>query len=99
MFDVQSAIGRNFYTGGKLMRNNRVTYFMNSENEITVNDYLLSLCLLLAKYTLGITDEWVAFNITVYLLANAFFVLFDIALTTFISYYLRKIRVKLKINL
>lgn len=31
------------------MKNNRVTYFMNSENEITINDYLLSLCLLLEE--------------------------------------------------
>ena len=31
------------------MKNNRVTYFMNSEHEINVNDYLLSLCLLLEE--------------------------------------------------
>ena len=60
---------------------------------------MLTLCLFVAKYLFGISDEWVAFNLLVYLLANAFFLLFDYALTVFISYYMIKLRHRFKIKL
>lgn len=60
---------------------------------------MLTLCLLVAKFLFGISDEWVAFNAVVYLLANAFFFFFDYALTVFISYYMIKLRHRLKIKL
>lgn len=60
---------------------------------------MLTLCLLIAKFVLGISDDWVAFNAVVYILANAFFVLFDYALTVFITYYTVKLRHRMKIRL
>ena len=60
---------------------------------------MLTVCLLLAKFVMGIQDEWAALNIVVYLAANVFFLLFDYALTVFITYYLRVLRHKLKIRL
>lgn len=60
---------------------------------------MLTLCLLAAKFIFSISDDWVAFNPIVYLCANAFFILFDYALTVFISYYLTKLRHRLKIRL
>ena len=60
---------------------------------------MLTVCLLLAKYVMGIQDEWAALNVVVYLAANAFFLFFDYALTVFITYYLKRLRHKLKIRL
>ncbi len=60
---------------------------------------MLTLCLIIAKFIIGIQDDWVAFNLTVYLLANGFFVLFDYSLTVFISYYINKLRHRIKFNL
>ena len=59
---------------------------------------MLTACLLLARFVLGIGEDWVALNVAVYAVANAFFVLYDVALTTFISFYLKRIRGRLKIR-
>lgn len=59
---------------------------------------LLTACLVVGKFIFGLKDEWVAFNIVVYLLGNITFFIFDIALTTFISYYFKRLRGKLKIR-
>lgn len=59
---------------------------------------MLTLCLLLAKYLLGISEEWVAFNWVVYLVCNGFFIFYDYALSVFISYYTVKLRHRLKIR-
>ena len=60
---------------------------------------MLTACLLIAKYLMGIKDDWVAFSPIVYLLANGFFLLYDVALTKFISVYVFKVRNMLKIKL
>lgn len=60
---------------------------------------MLTVCLVLAKYLLGIQEEWVSINLVVYLVCNVFFVIFDYALTVFISYYLTRLRHRIKINL
>ena len=60
---------------------------------------MLTVCLLLAKFVLGIQDEWAAFNVIVYLAGNVFFLIFDYALTVFITYYVQRLRQKLKIRL
>ena len=60
---------------------------------------MLTVCLLLAKFVMGIQDEWAALNIVVYLAANVFFLIFDYALTVFITYYVQRLRHKLKIRL
>lgn len=59
---------------------------------------MLTVCLLLAKYLLGISEDWVTFNWVIYLVCNVFFVFYDYALSVFISYYMVKLRHRLKIR-
>ena len=65
---------------------------------VTLN-VMLTAALLLARFLLGINEEWVAFNFVVYILANLFFILYDYALTVFITYYLKKLRHRLKLKI
>ena len=60
--------------------------------KFAVFNVMLTVCLLLAKFVMGIGDDWVRFSPVVYLLGNAFFLLYDVALTRFISFYLFKLR-------
>ncbi|MBE6587350.1 MAG: hypothetical protein E7647_02915 [Ruminococcaceae bacterium] len=60
---------------------------------------MLTLCLILARFVMGIQEEWVAFNALVYLAGNVFFVIFDYSLTVFISYYMNKLRQRMKIKI
>lgn len=52
--------------------------------------------MLLAKYVMMINEDWVAFNIVIYALSNITFIVFDIALTVFISAYLTRFRKRMK---
>lgn len=56
-------------------------------------------CLLLAKYVFVIQEEWVALNVAAYAFANVFFVIFDVALTMFISLYLVRFRRRFKFKI
>ncbi len=60
---------------------------------------MLAACLALAKFVLGMQEEYIAFDIIVFAAGNVFFVIYDIALTVFIAYYFQYIRSKLKIRL
>ena len=60
---------------------------------------MLTACLLAARFLMGVQEEWVAFNLVVYLVGNAFFVLYDYALTVFITYYMNKLRRRLRLKL
>lgn len=59
---------------------------------------LLTACFLCGRYLLGITENWVKLNVIVYILANVFFVFLDYALTVFITYYVQRLRPRLKIG-
>lgn len=54
--------------------------------------------LMIAKYVLMISEEWVALNVAVYAMSNVTFILFDIFLTQIISIYINRYRKKLKIK-
>ncbi|MBE6714577.1 MAG: hypothetical protein E7575_04740 [Ruminococcaceae bacterium] len=60
---------------------------------------LLSLCLAAAKFIMSISEEWASFNIIVYIVGNGYFIFFDFALTAFITFYMQRIRSKLKLKL
>ncbi len=60
---------------------------------------MLTLCLLTAKYLLVIDEDWAALSMAVYVFANVFFVVFDVALTTFISVYIIRLRKRFKFKL
>ena len=62
--------------------------------KLSVFNALFALCLALAKFVFGLTDEWVAFN-----LGNVCLFMFDAALTVFASYYIRRLRGKLRLDL
>ena len=58
----------------------------------------LGICLVLANYVLSGQSDWAAYTWAAFGLGNVFFVIFDIALTTFISVYITRLRQKLKIK-
>ena len=58
----------------------------------------LGICLVLANYVLSGQADWAAYTWAAFGLGNVFFVIFDIALTTFISVYITRLRQKLKIK-
>ena len=66
--------------------------------KLCVLNAMLTVCLLLGKYLLGITEDWASLNWIVYLICNAFFVFYDYALTVFASYYMVKLRHRIKIR-
>ena len=66
--------------------------------KIVYFNVMLTLALLAAKYLIGITEDWVTFGIVVYAAANVFFIIFDIALTMFISVYVVRLRKRFKIK-
>lgn len=57
---------------------------------------VLTVALTVAKYILHVAEDWAAFNVIVYALSNIFFVIFDIALTMFISVYIVRLRKRFK---
>ncbi len=58
----------------------------------------LTVTLLVAKFVFPNDEAWQIMGVVAYILGNSFFVLYDYALTTFISFYLRNLRKKLKIK-
>lgn len=60
---------------------------------------LLTGCLFVAKYVFVIQEEWLALNVAAYAFANVFFVIFDIALTMFVSLYLVRFRKRFKFKI
>ena len=60
---------------------------------------MLTLALILAKYVILITEDWAGMNVIVYACANVFFIVFDYAMTMFISIYVIKLRKRLKVKL
>jgi len=66
--------------------------------KITVFNVMLTACLLLAKFVLSVPSDEIGFSIIVYLVGNAYFIFYDYALTVFISYYMVKLRHRMKIR-
>lgn len=66
--------------------------------KISVFNVLLTACLALAKFVFAVPADEIGFGIVVYLVGNAFFILFDYALTVFITYYLKRLKTRLKIK-
>ncbi len=60
---------------------------------------MLTLCLLAARFLIGTEEDWVTFNLIVYGAANIFFIIFDVALTMFISVYVLRLRKKFKFKI
>ncbi len=58
----------------------------------------LTVTLLVAKFVFPNDESWQILGPVTYIVGNAFFGLYDYALTTFISFYLRILRKKLKIR-
>ena len=58
----------------------------------------LTITLLVAKFVFPNDEAWQIMGISAYVLGNIFFAVYDYALTTFISFYLRVLRRKLKIK-
>ncbi len=54
--------------------------------------------LLAARFVFPGDESWQILGPVAYVLGNVFFVVFDYALTTFITFYLRRLRKKLKIK-
>lgn len=77
----------------------RLPRFISLIVKIAVFNLMLTVCLLIAKFILGLPSEEIGFSLAVYVLGNLFFLLFDYALTVFITYYMKKLRHRLKIRL
>lgn len=60
---------------------------------------MLTVCLLVAKYVLAVQDEWAVLSVAAYAMSNVFFVVFDVALTMFISMYMIRFRKRFKFKL
>ncbi len=58
----------------------------------------LTITLLVAKFVFPNDEAWQIMGVAAYFLGNGFFVFYDYALTTFISFYFRVLRRKLKIK-
>ena len=59
---------------------------------------MLTGCLAIAKFVLLIDESWAGFNVLVYALANAAFLIVDISLTVLISAYITRLRHRLKLK-
>ena len=60
---------------------------------------VLTVGILFAKYVLSVSDDWAVLNAVVYAFGNVFFVVFDVALTLYISVYILRWRKKFKFKL
>lgn len=58
----------------------------------------LTVTLLVAKFVFPNDEAWQIMGVAAYFLGNIFFAIYDYALTTFISFYFRVLRKKLKIK-
>ncbi len=58
----------------------------------------LTLTLLVAKFVFPNDEAWQIMGVLAYVLGNMFFVVYDYSLTSFISFYFRVLRKKLKIK-
>ncbi|MBR6651279.1 MAG: hypothetical protein IKL36_07725 [Clostridia bacterium] len=58
----------------------------------------LTITLLVAKFVFPNDEAWQIMGVAAYVLGNIFFAVYDYALTTFISFYFRILRKKLKIK-
>ena len=61
-------------------------------------DVMLLVCVLLAKFIFALGDEYFPVGIATFVVGSAFFVLYDRALTMCISFYIVKLRNKLKLK-
>lgn len=67
-------------------------------SKIVYFNVMLTAALLAAKYLMGVDEDWATFSAVVFVFANVFFVIFDIALTMFISVYVVRLRKRFKIK-
>lgn len=67
--------------------------------KIAAFNLMLAACLAMAKFVLGMQDDYIAFDVIVFAAGNAFFIVYDVALTVFIAYYFQNLRHKLRIKL
>ncbi len=58
----------------------------------------LTAVLLIAKIFVPADESWQIFGVAAYILGNVFFVIYDYAMTTFISFYILRLRKKLKLK-
>ncbi len=64
--------------------------------KIVYFNVLLTGAMLMAQYVLNIDEDWAVLSVAVYAMSNVTFVVFDIALTVFISAYLTRFRKRMK---
>ena len=66
--------------------------------KIAFLDVLLLICLILAQYVFALGEEYFSLNFVTMVLGTAFFIVYDFALTTCITFYLVKLRKKLGVK-
>jgi len=63
--------------------------------KLSVLDMMLLLCVVLAQFVFLLGEEYFAFNILTIVIGTVFFVLYDLALTACVTFYIVKLRKRL----